>query len=68
MYKNLTDKEDEFLEGIIYPLLRQKDPEARRAAVENLIQLTSLSRELKDLLLKNRVKPYLKQLDYRPLF
>lgn len=68
MYKNLTDREEEFFEGIFFPLLRQKDPEAKRTAVENLIQLTSLSRELKDLLLKNRVKPYLKQLDYKPLF
>jgi DNA-binding transcriptional MerR regulator len=68
MYKNLTDREEEFFEGIFFPLLRQKDPEAKRTAIENLIQLTSLSRELKDLLLKNRVKPYLKQLDYKPLF
>lgn len=68
MYKNLADREEEFLGGIFFPLLRQKDPEAKRSAVENLIQLTSLSRELKDLLLKNRVKPYLKQLDYKPLF
>lgn len=68
MYKNLTDREEEFLGGIFSPLLRQKDPDAKRTAVESMIQLTSLSREMKDLLLKNRVKPYLKQLDYKPLF
>jgi DNA-binding transcriptional MerR regulator len=68
MYKNLTDREEEFFESLLFPLLRQKDPEAKRTAVDNLIQLTNLSRELKDLLLKNRVKPYLKQLDYKPLF
>ncbi len=32
------------------------------------MQLTGLSRELKDLLLKNRIKPMLRQVDYKPLF
>ncbi len=68
MYKNLADREEEFFQGIITPLLKQKDPEAKRAGAENLIQLTGLSRELKDLLLKNRIKPLLKQVGYKPLF
>ena len=68
MYKNLADREEEFFQGIMTPLLRQKDPEAKRAAADSLLQLTGLSRELKELLLKNRIKPMLKQADYKPLF
>jgi len=58
MYENLTDREVMVFEQIILPALKSKDPEAKRRALENLRQLVSLSRELKDLLLKNRVKQY----------
>ncbi len=68
MYKNITDREEELFESLFKPFLKQKDAEAKRSAVEDLINLTNMSREIKDLLLKNRIKPYLKQLDYKPLF
>ncbi|MEW6553041.1 MAG: MerR family transcriptional regulator [Actinomycetota bacterium] len=58
MYENLTDREAMAFEQIITPALKSKDPEARRKALDNLLQLVNLSRELKDLLLKNRVKEY----------
>ncbi|MDI6829849.1 MAG: MerR family transcriptional regulator [Actinomycetota bacterium] len=58
MYENLTDREAMAFEQIITPALMSKDPEARRRALDNLLQLVNLSRELKDLLLKNRVKEY----------
>ncbi len=58
MYENLTGRESMAFEQIIAPLLRSKDPETRRRALDNLMQLVNLSRELKDLLLKNRVKEY----------
>jgi len=58
MYENLTDREVLAFEQIITPALKSKDPEARRKALDNLLQLVNLSRELKDLLLKNRVKEY----------
>jgi DNA-binding transcriptional MerR regulator len=58
MYENLTDREAMAFEQIITPALKSKDPEARRKALDNLLQLVNLSRELKDLLLKNRVKQY----------
>ena len=44
--------------SIIMPALKSKDPEAKRRALDNLLQLVNLSRELKDVLLKNRVKEY----------
>jgi DNA-binding transcriptional MerR regulator len=58
MYENLTDREALAFEQIITPALKSKDPEAKRRALDNLQQLVNLSRELKDLLLKNRVKEY----------
>ncbi|MDD3717076.1 MAG: MerR family transcriptional regulator [Actinomycetota bacterium] len=58
MYENLTDREALSFEQIIAPTLKSKDPEVRRKALDNLLQLVNLSRELKDLLLKNRVKEY----------
>jgi len=61
MYENLTGREVVAFEQIILPALKSKDPEARRRALDNLLQLVNLSRELKDLLLKNRVKQYFQQ-------
>jgi DNA-binding transcriptional MerR regulator len=58
MYETLTDREALAFEQIIMPALKSKDPEAKRRALDNLLQLVNLSRELKDLLLKNRVKEY----------
>ena len=58
MYENLTDREAMTFEQIIMPALKSKDQEAKRRALDNLLQLVNLSRELKDLLLKNRVKEY----------
>jgi len=58
MYENLTDREAMAFEQIVTPALKSKDPEAKRKALDNLLQLVNLSRELKDLLLKNRVKQY----------
>jgi len=64
MYENLTDREGMVFEQIIMPSLKSKDPEVRRRALDNLLQLVNLSRELKDLLLKNRVKEYFLRSNY----
>ncbi len=61
MYENLTGREVMAFEQIILPALKSKDQEARRRALDTLLQLVNLSRELKDLLLKNRVKQYYQQ-------
>ncbi len=61
MYENLTDREVMAFEQIILPSLKSKDPETRKRALDVLLQLVNLSRELKDQLLKNRVKEYFRQ-------
>jgi DNA-binding transcriptional MerR regulator len=58
MYETLTDREAIAFEQIITPALMSKDQEAKRKALDNLLQLVNLSRELKDLLLKNRIKQH----------
>lgn len=58
MYETLTDREAIAFEQIIKPSLLSKDQETKRRALDNLLQLVNLSRELKDLLLKNRVKEH----------
>lgn len=63
MYENLTDREAMAFEQLITPAMMSKDPEMKRRALDNLVQLVNLSRELKDLLLKNRVKEYFRRSD-----
>ena len=41
------------------PVLRQKNPDARRKAAENLADLASLSRKLKQALLRANLRQYL---------
>jgi DNA-binding transcriptional MerR regulator len=64
MYESLTDREAMVFEQIIMPSLKSKDLEVRRRALDNLLQLVNLSRELKDLLLKNRVKEHFTDSNY----
>lgn len=64
MYETLTDREAMVFEQIIMPSLKSKDLEVRRRALDNLLQLVNLSRELKDLLLKNRVKEHFSSSNY----
>jgi hypothetical protein len=41
------------------PVLRQKNPDARRTAAENLTDLAALSRKLKQALLRANLRQYL---------
>ncbi len=68
MYENFADREALFFEQIVAPALKQKDPDAKRAAIDSLVELANLSNELKDTLLKNRLKDFMKQANYFPSF
>ena len=59
MYRHFAEREATFFEGIVLPMLRQKNPDARRAASENLVELTALSRKLKQALLRSNLRRYL---------
>jgi DNA-binding transcriptional MerR regulator len=59
MYRHFADREAAFFEAIILPTLRQRNPEARRAAAESITELARVSRRLKQALLRSNLKDYL---------
>ncbi len=59
MYRHFAEREATFFESIVLPMLRQKNPDARRAAAGNLADLALLSRKLKQALLRMNLRQYL---------
>jgi DNA-binding transcriptional MerR regulator len=59
MYKHFAKRESDFFESIVLPQLRQRNPEARRAAVTSLTELAKASRKLKQALLRTNLRQYL---------
>ncbi|MDP8955391.1 MAG: MerR family transcriptional regulator [Actinomycetota bacterium] len=59
MYRHFAEREATFFEQLVMPMLRQKNPDSRRTAVENLTDLTALSRKLKQALLTSNLRQYL---------
>lgn len=56
MYKHFADREATFFEAIVAPTLRQRNPDARRAAAQTLADLSVASRKLKQALLRTNLK------------
>ncbi len=59
MYKHFEEREATFFESIVMPQLRQRNPEARRMAVQALTDLARASRKLKGALLRNNLRQHL---------
>jgi DNA-binding transcriptional MerR regulator len=59
MYRHFAEREATFFESIVMPMLRQKNPDARRAAADNLTDLAALSRKFKQALLRSNLRQYL---------
>jgi DNA-binding transcriptional MerR regulator len=59
MYRHFAEREASFFEQIVQPMLRQRNPDARRAATESLTQMANLSRKLKQALLRVNLRQYL---------
>ena len=59
MYRHFAEREASFFESIVLPMVRQKNPDARRLASENLTDLAALSRKLKQALLRSNLRQYL---------
>ncbi len=59
MYRHFADREAAFFQQIVMPMLRQRNPEARRAAAESLSELATASRRLKHALLRANIREYL---------
>lgn len=56
MYRHFADREAAFFQAIILPVLRQRNPEARRVASESLSDLAGISRRLKQALLRGNLR------------
>ncbi len=59
MYKHFADRESSFFEALVAPTLRQRNPDARRAASQTLADLTITSRKFKQALLRNALRDHL---------
>ncbi|HWO70291.1 MAG TPA: MerR family transcriptional regulator [Actinomycetota bacterium] len=59
MYKHFAEREGAFFEAIVMPMLRQRNPDARRAAANALLELARVSRKLKQALLRVNLRKYL---------
>ena len=56
MYKHFADRETSFFEALVAPTLRQKNPDARRAAAQTLTDLSVTSRKFKQALLRTNLR------------
>ena len=56
MYKNAAEREAGLFEQIVTPLLKQRNPEARRQALETLESLAQLGQNLRAAMLRQAVK------------
>ena len=59
MYKHFADRESAFFEALVAPTLRQRNPDARRAATQTLTDLSVTSRKFKQALLRNALREHL---------
>ena len=59
MYRHFAEREASFFEGIVMPVLRQRNPDAKRTATESLGELSAISRKFKQALLRTNLRPYL---------
>jgi DNA-binding transcriptional MerR regulator len=59
MYRHFAEREATFFESIVMPMLRQRNPDARRAASDSLADLAVLSRRFKQALLRSNLRQHL---------
>jgi DNA-binding transcriptional MerR regulator len=58
MYKSAADREAGFFEQIVMPLLKQRNPQSRRQAVETLGELARLGQDLRASMLRQALHDY----------
>jgi DNA-binding transcriptional MerR regulator len=58
MYKVSAEREASFFEQVVLPLVKQRNPDARRQAVVNLGELTQLGESLRSAMLRQALKSY----------
>ena len=58
MYKQSAEREASFFEQVVLPLVKQRNPEARQQAVDNLSELRSLGDDLRAAMLRQALRSY----------
>ena len=58
MYKTAADREASFYEQVVTPLVKQRNPQSRRQAVENLAELARLGEGLRGALLRSALREH----------
>jgi DNA-binding transcriptional MerR regulator len=58
MYKTAGEREAGFFEQVVMPMLKQRNPQARRQAVEALEELTRLGQGLRAAMLSQALRPH----------
>ena len=59
MYKTTGEREAGFFEQVVMPMLKQRNPEARRQAVEALEELSRLGQALRAAMLAQALRPHM---------
>jgi DNA-binding transcriptional MerR regulator len=59
LHKLAAEREAGFIEQIVLPLLKQRNPEARQRAHDNVTELTRLGQQLRTVLLRNALRDQL---------
>ena len=59
MYRTSAEREAGFAEQLVLPLLKQRNPEARRQAIENLEEVARLGQSLRAAMLRQLLRQYL---------
>jgi hypothetical protein len=59
MYKHFEEREAAFFETIVAPMMRQKNPDARKAASQSLAELSKISRKFKQALLRTNIRDHI---------
>ncbi|HWI03950.1 MAG TPA: hypothetical protein VNT52_09020, partial [Acidimicrobiales bacterium] len=59
MYKTAGEREAGFLEQVVLPMLKQRNPQARKAAADALSDLTRLGQGLRAAMLRQALRKYI---------
>jgi len=59
LHKHAAEREAGFIEQIVLPLLKQRNPESRQRAVDNVAELSRLGQSLRAILLRNALRDQL---------
>ncbi len=59
MYKTAGEREAGFLEQVVLPMLKQRNPQARRQAADTLSELTRLGQGLRAAMLRQALRKYI---------